>query len=789
MKKEIFRKREKMKKGSIAVSQIIILVVSLIAFSYFVGSEFKIVSAANDDVCFKVDGSPATTYRESAAAAANLNTLCPKYGGESACTTNSGAVNNWRSIKNIVSCSTTPLPPTPPLANTSMGSPPQTPLSLPAALSTADSALRLKAAIASKGAKAVAGTPGASKVTKPLLERLGLEKVLGTGTPLRIGFQAIQKNFVWAAVIYFGSNMILRAFGVDNQLANSISASLAAGYMGATIYASISQGAATGSLGGPWGIAIGVVVAAVVFVFTGQTKKVNVVTFSCNPWSAPVGGKDCEKCNTGDFPCTAYKCQSLGQACNLENKGTTEELCVWKNRTDIKPPVIKPWLDVLTTGYNYNPDGTISPPDTGVKIIPGTNVTGCIAPFTPITFGVMLDKPGKCKIETSNKGNFSSMRYFFGGSSTIKYNHSMRLPGFLSNESLFAENASMANGGRVTLYTRCQSANGYSNVANFIFNFCVDQGPDRTPPRIVTTSVLNGMPISYGTKSVPLQVYVNEPSECRWSHLDRSYDDMGSDNNMSCVTGSTDFNAQLLYQCSTTLTGLVDRVDNNFYFRCNDQPHLKNTNRSGERNANTVSYKFVLKGTQPLVIDAAGPNNTVIRDSTNVIKVTLTAKTSAGFNAGDATCSYKNMATPTGEMIGFFNTGTFNHSQELWLPEANYSFYIECVDFGNNADNKTINFRVESDTAAPVVGRVFRQENKLKIITNEEAQCVYGNVNCDYELIDGTNMSKAVNGTEHSTAWDTNKVFYIKCADKYGNRPLPNQCNIIARPFDIPSVK
>ena len=43
MKKEIFRKREKMKKGSIAVSQIIILVVSLIAFSYFVGSEFKII--------------------------------------------------------------------------------------------------------------------------------------------------------------------------------------------------------------------------------------------------------------------------------------------------------------------------------------------------------------------------------------------------------------------------------------------------------------------------------------------------------------------------------------------------------------------------------------------------------------------------------------------------------------------------------------------------------------------------------------------------------------------------
>ena len=787
MKKEIFRKREKMKKGSIAVSQIIILVVSLIAFSYFIGSEFRVVSAA--DVCTRNnDGAPVKVTGINVNTQSQVNTWCVANGGSAVCNGGSGA---W--TLRITSCTT--LPPTPQLQNTPGKYTPSLPSTISTVASTVDTGLRLKSAIDAKKAKDLAAGLTSDQFTNVadasktgLFAKLGGSGSRWFGGSTKIGLQAIGKNFVWAAVIYFGSNMILRAFGVDNQLANSISASLAAGYMGATTYAVLKGGFAAGSVGGPLGMVIGAAIAVAVFVFTGETKKVNVVTFSCNPWSAPVGGKDCEKCNTGDFPCTAYKCQSLGQACNLENKGTTEELCVWKDRS-VKPPVIKPWSDVLTTGYNYNPDGTISPPDTGVKIIPGTNVTGCIAPFTPITFGVMLDKPGKCKIETSNKGNFSSMRYFFGGSSTLKYNHTMRLPGFLSNESLFAENASMANGGRVTLYTRCQSANGYSNVANFIFNFCVDQGPDRTPPRIVTTSVLNGMPISYGTKSVPLQVYVNEPSECRWSHLDRSYDDMGSDNNMSCVTGSTDFNAQLLYQCSTTLTGLVDRVDNNFYFRCKDQPHLKNTNRSGERNANTVSYKFVLKGTQPLVIDAAGPNNTVIRDSTNVIKVTLTAKTSAGFNAGDATCSYKNMATPTGEMIGFFNTGTFNHSQELWLPEANYSFYIECVDFGNNADNKTINFRVESDTAAPVVGRVFRQENKLKIITNEEAQCVYGNVNCDYELIDGTNMSKAVNGTEHSTAWDTNKVFYIKCADKYGNRPLPNQCNIIARPFDIPSVK
>ncbi len=780
MKKEILRKKEKMKKGSMAVSQIIILVVSMIAFSYFIGQEFRVVSAA--DICVKNGGGNLQINSNLVDTPAKINSWCNSW--PQACTLVSpcsGASSGCVYTLNRVLCPTGP-----PQASTKVGE--YNPSSLPTAvIGTTDSALRIKAALDAKKAGVV--KKPAAEAGKKIAEKLGLDNKFfrWIGEKGGIAGKAIGHNFVMATVIYFATNIIIRATsnitGLSNRDARDISTAAAASYLSYKVTVALAGA-------GPAGWIVGAIVAILLIGFTGGDKALNTVTFSCNPWSAPVGGKDCEKCNTGDFPCTLYRCQSLGQACNLENKGTTEELCVWKDRTDIKPPVIKPWIDVLTTGYHYNPEGTINPPDTGVKIIPGTNVTGCIPPFTPITLGIALDKPGKCKIETENKNNFSEMRYFFGGSSTLKYNHTMMLPGFLSNESLFAENESMANGGRVTLYTRCQSANGYSNNANFIFNFCVNQGPDRTPPRIVTTSVLNGMPISFGAKPVALDVLVNEPADCRWSHLDRSYDDMGSDNNMTCVKEATKFNAQMLYKCSTTLTGLVDRVDNNFYFRCKDQPHLvPSTNRSGERNANTASYKFVLKGTQPLVIDSVGPNNTFIKDSTSVIKVTLTAKTSAGFHQGESVCSYKNMVAPTSDVVNFFNTGTFNHSQELWLPEANYSFYIECVDFGNNADNKTINFRVESDTAAPVVGRVFRQENKLKVITSEEAKCVYGNVNCDYAFTEGINMSRAVNGTEHSTAWDTNKVFYIKCADNFGNQPFPNKCNIVARPFEIPSVK
>ena len=300
------------------------------------------------------------------------------------------------------------------------------------------------------------------------------------------------------------------------------------------------------------------------------------------------------------------------------------------------------------------------------------------------------------------------------------------------------------------------------------------------------------MPIAFNQSSVALQVYVNEPSECKWSKVDQNYDDM--ENQMTCNTGVFEMNAQGLYQCSTTLTGLLDRVDNDFYFRCKDQPHLKNTANESKRNVDSTSCifaedknkcKFTLKGTEPLVINSVKPNGTAIKDSTDVIKVKLEVKTSAGYNEGRALCSYEGSGTG-GNFNDFFNTDSFEHSQDLFLTAGTYNYNIRCIDLGGNIDSTISSFTVETDTQAPSVVRVFRQENRLKVITNEEeSQCVYGNFGCDYLFKDGTNMSRATNGTEHSTAWDANKVFYIKCSDKFGNQPFPNACNIIAKPFEI----
>ena len=40
------------------------------------------------------------------------------------------------------------------------------------------------------------------------------------------------------------------------------------------------------------------------------------------------------------------------------------------------------------------------------------------------------------------------------------------------------------------------------------------------------------------------------------------------------------------------------------------------------------------------------------------------------------------------------------------------------------------------------------------------------------------------NTTQHETDWQTDKTYYIKCVDKYGNSP-GTDCSMIVRPYDL----
>ncbi len=784
--------RKEKKEKVLALSQALSIIISTIAFAYIIASTLPVVSAQEEMRCTK-DGDGKILVVPEFLSQTQINQWCINNGGAQVC---DGGTNVWRF--RVIPCPTaTSNLPINPQTNVPALTPPTTPATVPtqtpSATQTPTSAtggagnlaailFAAKDLFAVKGGSGTGGAEGAAKEAAKEAAKKGptaLEKFFDTKIYKDLKIGGLLKTAGYAAAIYTGVRVIFGLFGASPELSKSLATASSVGYFAGVISGKIGLSKILGSFFSP--LAVGLIVGFLVFLFTFKQTRYDLYAFSCSPWDAPTGGKYCEECNKKeDFPCTKYICKSLGQACELENPGTTEELCVWKNRGDVTPPVIQPWTETLTTGYKYFPDNTISPPDRGVRIVPENANNGCVAPFTPIRFGVALNEAAKCKIDFSNKRNFEEMSFFFGGSSTSKYNHSqtINLP---SPQALAVENVTIEDSGEFTLYSRCQDANGNVNTANFVFKFCLDEGPDTTPPLIVTTSILNGFPIAFGETSIDLDVFVNEPAECRWSRVDKSYDDM--ENQMACNTNVLEFNAQMLYQCGTNLTGLNDRTNNDFYFRCLDQPHLKGTVNESDRNANTQSYKFTLVGTQPLVIDSVKPNGT-IKDSTDIIKVTLEAKTSAGFKEGAALCSFSETGDE-GSYVQFFTTGTHEHSQDLFLPEGDYTFYIRCTDLGGNTDTKTTSFNVESDSEAPVVVRVFREENFLKIITNEKASCVYSTSTqnaCNYLSKDGIAM-QSVEDNKHQIAWDPDRTFYIKCEDEFGNQPLPNECSIIARPF------
>ena len=588
--------------------------------------------------------------------------------------------------------------------------------------------------------------------------------------------KAVFGNAFYAALIAGTIKLLGDTLLPEQEAAvDSVAMAVGGGYFAGTT--AVDLFGASGSLGAFIGIGVGVAI----FLATFKTKATQQINFMCMPWQAATGGEKCKECGKDGLPCTEYQCKSLGQACELINEGTEEQGCIWLNEGDVIAPLIQPWNDALLDNkYTYKPD---SPPDRGVCI---RYNNGCIPAFTPFQFGIKIAGGGVdnaperavCKIDTLRKDSFDEMNLFFGYSNLLKYNHTQMIS-LPSPEALEAENLTLENNGNFDLHVRCQDANGNANVATFVFKYCVEKGPDTTPPIIIGTNFaeLDEVPIAFNQTTLGIELYANEPSDCRWAHdRDTDFGQMGE--NMSCSRSIFDLNAQMVYKCSTTLDGLKSRQKNDFYFRCKDKPFAKEE----DRNVNSKGFKFTVAGTQPLVIDEVGPNGTV-RDSTTSVKVTLAAETSAGYKEGQAACYYSDTGQAD-DFVKFFETDSHTHKQELYLLAGSYKYFVKCIDAGGNQDQKEINFVVEADSATPEIVRAYHENEDLTIVTSEKGACVYSLQSCSYLFADGVDMNSA-NGLEHFADWNTERTYYIKCEDDYGNQPLPNQCSIIVRAFEF----
>lgn len=583
----------------------------------------------------------------------------------------------------------------------------------------------------------------------------------------------------WAAIAYTTGQMLGSMAGLSKENTNALSTSLAAGFFagkGLTVYLS---GAGHTSLLNGWisntapilnPVGTGIIVGAIVFAAMYKDTKTEIVEFSCMPWQAPSGGDNCEVCNDAKLPCSEYRCKSLGQNCDIVNAGTADEKCVDVDPRDVNPPVISPNPDVLTTGYKYT-NIKSSPPSPGFNIVRTGSDDGCLKAFTPLKFGITLDGPAQCKIDFNHTASFGDMATFVGGSNLYLYNHTEQfsLP---SIEALKNSSLVLNNGKNMTFFIRCRDKNNNTNSAEYSVNFCVDPSPDSTPAKIEATSIANGGCVAENQSSVNVDFYTNEPADCRWGAEDQDYDLMK--NGMNCSSELYQANAMQLFTCSATLTGIA-RDNTDFYVRCKDQPGAD----ENKRNKNTESFKFSLRGSSGLKLSKLQPNGTVF-GGVSPMPVELYAQTTFGCNDGQSICFYSETGKPN-DYIQFFDTNNEDgiSTQKLNLDKGIHKVFVKCVDAGGNMVNDSTEFNLDVQDQAPVIARIYEEEQKLKIVTLRNTECSYSLDNCDFSVDEGISMPYA-NKTIHIVDWNPKNTYHIKCRDKFKNEDA--QCSAIVKP-------
>ena len=519
-------------------------------------------------------------------------------------------------------------------------------------------------------------------------------------------------------------------------------------------------------------------------------------TFTNSMWQPPTGGKNCESCNSLPYGCSEYQCHAMGAACGIVNKGTKYQSCDWINKNDMKPPIISQ-LDNLPLGYSYTPETQVKLPDKGVKITysgQGSDSQGCIPPFSGITFGVKTDELAQCKIGLQNEYSYNNMTSFMAEGSAYTYNHTISIPSsaFPSAAALNASNLSVDLGSNQNFFIRCMDPNGNVDPYNFNINFCVQKGPDTTPPE-VSTNYLNTSYVSFNQTYLDnVEVYTNEPATCRWDRIDVNYKDMAH-NMTGCSTKLGDYTFPSTYQygCHANLTGIKSGETNNYYIRCEDKPWLTSTSNSNERRIpNAQSYKLSLIGTNQLAIQNITINGntsgSTFKDSTSPVDLKFVVTTSQGAEGnGNARCTY----TPQGSNLNyaFYNNGNFDYTykntDDIYLDSGAYNYSIKCCDLANNCDSQNVSFNVQVDQTPPTIPRAYYEDGKMKITTDEVSRCVYSTSSCNYAFSDGVAF-KTNDGIDHYTPWDTQNDLFIKCQDQYGNLPAPDECQLIVRAYN-----
>lgn len=560
-------------------------------------------------------------------------------------------------------------------------------------------------------------------------------------------------------------SLILKYAGISAGLPSAVIYALVLGgaYVGGTYAYSVFIGK-VGVFGtAAWVVGVIVIIILIVSFILGIGKtRETKVEFTCSPWQPPTGGADCDKCDDDpDRPCSRYKCNSLGQTCELLNEGSEDEACVNISPNDVSPPVISPNRDAIGENYRYVNEKT-----NGVKVESKINSDGCIQEYSPVEFGVSLNEPGQCKSDIKHTSSYGEMSDLFGESNLFKENHEtiIAMP-TLSSLGVPGVAGDPERRGDFDLYLRCQDASGNSNIKEYVINFCISPANDVTPPQIRFIPESPGY-AGLGLENKSVQFFTSEPAECRWGLEDKDYELM--ENAALCENSITQITPNG-WACFAILP-VTGEEEKDYYFRCEDQPWLEGTPDEGDRNTNTESAVYeLIKTTEELKIELVKPEpDEIIYAAGEPVSVNLEVRTSGGVD-GSAQCEFS-FDPGSGTYTGFFETGGIVHRQSFsTLFEGNYEMALRCKDIAENVATGTASFRVEVDDLGPVITRVYDSSGTLTVITNEPAQCAYDFNICGFNFEEGELMSSEINGIIHTTSFNPGSVYHIKCQDDYGN--------------------
>ncbi len=648
------------------------------------------------------------------------------------------------------------------------------------ALASADSA---GAAEAISGAEAELEAAGENYLQS--YGELQTAQTEASSSSISISWGALAAAAVGSIIGAYVGSQVAQQLGVSGPAAEAmtVAGGVAGGAYAAGVYSS------SGSLGlfavNPWTVGIALAVMVWIAASGWGTSEKGEVRFSCLPWQAPTGSKECSRCNDRGFACTKYECESLGQGCILLNENSDAPTCQ-SIAYETNPPVIRN-LTILTEGYKFTGAGTEK--STEIK----TQNDLCVPENTLITFKLNTSEFSQCKWSSSMHpatNNFESMTGIPMEGTDYSKNHTFGFEGIslTTLDSLDITGDEMAGfNGTFSLFVRCQDYHGNYNIDPYSVNICVSSEPDRTAPLIVKKQPESGATLAYGLTETDFAIWTNEPSDCSYSlNSGLTFEQMESAMDCKNEISERDIYG---YLCDSTLTNLVQ--DNKIYIKCKDKPW--ETDESN-RNANVQDTMYQLKLTQtPLTINSIAANvngrtySLSSSTATDIIgggsdfNMDLTIGTSGGVDHGNAICSYKFEDTDFSEAL-FFNTGSNIHRQTgFGLQNGNYNVSFSCVDDVNNIAESSAPFNLNIDSDSPLVVRAFKEGGRLTIQTNEMAKCAYGlNENyCSERVRNGSSMTTGFS-KEHSATWESWQNYYIKCEDIYNNEN--SDCAIIVRP-------